>query len=85
VELTRNPLEADLIYVRNIPERTSDELRLRMVAFLGGCEGRTIRNHPRTMLHDSKDRTFAAWQVAGIKSPEHMYDLFAQSVKPSGT
>jgi hypothetical protein len=75
VELTRRPAEADLVYVRNIPERTSDELRSRMVSFLDGFHGVPILNHPRSMLlHDSKDRTFAAWQAAGIKVPEHLVD-----------
>jgi glutathione synthase/RimK-type ligase-like ATP-grasp enzyme len=73
VEQTRKPHEADLIYARNIPERTSDGLRQKMVSFLDACEGRTVLNHPCTMLlHDSKDRTFAAWKAAGINAPEHI-------------
>ncbi len=74
VEQTRRPRRADLIYVRNIPERTSDEQRSRMLQFLEGLSPATpILNHPRSMLlHDSKDRTFAAWRTAGIGVPDYL-------------
>jgi hypothetical protein len=50
VEPTRKPHEADLIFARNIPERTNDQLLERMSKLLDGFAGTRVLNHPRSML-----------------------------------
>jgi hypothetical protein len=73
VELTRRPEDADIIYVRNTPERTRDEHLERMKAFLESYPETTVLNHPHSFLrHDSKDRTLEIWRTAGIQVPDYL-------------
>lgn len=71
VELVRKPEDADIIYVRNTPERTRDDQLESMKCTLAGLPNGIVLNHPQTfLLHDSKDRTLETWRAAGIQVPE---------------
>lgn len=70
VAATTDPGQADLIYLRNIPEATSDSARRELAAFLRDHRDKKIVNPPEGMqLHDAKDRSFEAWSAAHVPVP----------------
>ncbi|MCD4749371.1 MAG: hypothetical protein K8R59_08350 [Thermoanaerobaculales bacterium] len=69
-ELCLCPEEADLLWPRNVPERTCDRHLEDMQLFLSCFPNTRVLNHPRDMvLADSKDRAFAKWRDAGLPIP----------------
>lgn len=64
--------EADAIYMRNIPEASSDALCAQLERVLDENPAARVINHPAHMqLHDAKDLCFEAWKEAGVPAPEH--------------
>jgi glutathione synthase/RimK-type ligase-like ATP-grasp enzyme len=68
--LCEDPQGADLIWTRNVPERTTAGHLKRMVRFLERFPHARVINHPRDLhLSDSKDRAFMAWRERGLPVP----------------
>jgi glutathione synthase/RimK-type ligase-like ATP-grasp enzyme len=70
VERTRKASEADVIWVRNIPEKTTHRHLEDLQARVEGLPPTRVLNPPQSFYdHDSKDRAFAAWRAAGLRTP----------------
>ncbi len=62
--------EAQLVYLRNVPEDTSDGANEHLLSALEGSAEARVLNHPRSLfLHDSKDRSFAIWREQDLPTP----------------
>ena len=63
--------EADILYVRNRPERTGKRVYRRILRKLDRYrEGRYVVNDPRAFpTYQCKDAAFECWQAAGLDTP----------------
>ena len=71
---TRTPVEADIVFVRNNPEKTTDAaLALLQQKIHRVDDGTRLIINPQRDFQtvDSKDRAFSAWTNAGITCPRH--------------
>ncbi len=71
---TYRPDKAQVIFARNMPERTSDRQLDELQAFVDPwSNGTHLQINPLDAFHtvDSKDRAFQAWSEAGLPCPRH--------------
>ena len=79
--------DADVVFVRNCPERTSDRALRAIQGMIAEVDDgtRLVINPPKSFhTFDSKERAFATWEAAGVACPRH-WMLPSAARDPLGT
>jgi hypothetical protein len=81
VRRVRRAGQAELIYMRNIPEHTSDRRRAALERSLASYPHARVLNHPDMLsLNGCKEQAFAIWQSMGLSTPQYQVCETAEDV-----
>ncbi|MFT4538028.1 MAG: hypothetical protein ACI835_000460 [Planctomycetota bacterium] len=72
VEAVQDASQADAVYLRNIPESTTDSLHDALQRFESECGfAQTLNSVASLYIHDCKDECFATWGALDVPVPAH--------------